>query len=92
MTPDDDSQAYYWAKDPYWTEALAAFMHARQSGAKTITLDVEAILASVFQGDGPAYRLLHAMASVKTHEGLDGHRGAPRLVLALLQRLQELDG
>jgi len=29
------------------------------------------------------------MASVKEHEGWDGFRGAPRLVLAVLQLLKE---
>jgi len=38
-------------------------------------------------GDSPAYRLMEAMVSVKEHEGMDNYRGAPRLVLALLERL-----
>jgi hypothetical protein len=39
----------------------------------------------------PAYRLMEAMCSVKEHEGMEGYRWAPRLVLALLQLLSELD-
>jgi hypothetical protein len=31
-----------------------------------------------------------AMVSVKKHEGWDGYREAPRLVLALLERLDEV--
>jgi len=41
-------------------------------------------------GDSPAYRLMEAMVSVKEHEGWEGYRGAPRLVLALLERLDEI--
>jgi hypothetical protein len=32
---------------------------------------------------------MEAMLSVHEHEGMDGYRGAPRIVLALLQILSE---
>jgi hypothetical protein len=41
-------------------------------------------------GDSPVYRLMEAMVSVKECEGMDGYRGAPHLVLALLERLDEI--
>jgi hypothetical protein len=33
---------------------------------------------------------MEAMVSVKEHEGWEGYRGAPRLILALLERLDEI--
>lgn len=80
----------HWAEDSYWTEALDRFFKAKEAGQRVITLDLDAIEEAIFTGDGPAYRLVAAMASVKEHEGWDGMRGAPRLVLALLQILTEV--
>lgn len=42
------------------------------------------------RGNGPAYKLLDAMQSVKEYERYDGYKGPPRLVLALLWKLQEI--
>jgi hypothetical protein len=54
---------------------------------RRITLDLDAIEHALFDGDSPAYRLMEAMVPVKEHEGWEGCRGAPRLVLPLLERL-----
>jgi hypothetical protein len=86
----------HWADDPYWTEAFEASVRRRQRQEyrgvrrRRITLDLDAIERALFEADGPAYRLMEAMASVKEHEGWEGYRGAPRLVLALLERLDEI--
>ncbi len=84
-----DDAIRYWAEDPYWIEALERFLTAKETGQRTITLDLDMVEEAVFNGDGPAYKLIDAMASVKEHEGWDGFRGAPRLVLAVLQLLKE---
>ena len=81
---------YYWANDSYWTAALQTFSDLRDGGRTHLTLDLGRVERELFDGNSPAYRLLDAMASVTLHEGWDGCRGAPRLVLALLQRLSEL--
>lgn len=62
---------------------------ARDAGEQTITLNIKAIEEVISNGDGPAYRLMKAMASVIEHEGHEGYRGAPRLTLALLKILEE---
>lgn len=79
----------HWAGDPYWTEAAERFCELREQGKKQLVIDLDAIEESLFDGDGPAYRALEAMLSVNEHEGMDGCRGAPRVVLALLQILSE---
>jgi hypothetical protein len=84
-----DDAIRYWAEDPYWIEALERFLTAKETGQRTITLNLDMVEEAVFNGDGPAYKLIDAMASVKEHEGWDGFRGAPRLVLAVLQLLKE---
>jgi hypothetical protein len=55
-----------------------------------ISLDLDAVERALFEADGPAYRLMEAMVSVKEREGWDGYRGAPRLVLVLLERVDEI--
>lgn len=80
----------HWAGQGYWTDALDAISEAVQDGGRTVTIDVKRIERALSDGDGPAYRLLDAMKSVAEHEGLDGYKGAPRLVLALLWKLQEI--
>lgn len=84
-----DDTIRYWAEDPYWIEALERFLTAKETGQRTITLNLDMVEEAVFNGDGPAYKLIDAMASVKEHEGWDGFRGAPRLVLAVIQLLKE---
>lgn len=80
----------YWAQQRYWTDALDAISEAMQDGGRTVTIDVKRIEPVLFAGDGPAFRLLDAMKSVAEHEGWEGYKGAPRLVLALLWKLQEM--
>lgn len=79
----------HWAEDPYWAGAADRFYKHREEGAKQLVIDLDAIDETLYDGDSPAYRLLEAMLSVHQHEGMDGFRGAPRLVLALLQILSE---
>lgn len=72
------------SEDRFWTEALDGFVEARDRGGRQqVTLDLERIEACLFETD-LAFRLMDAMCSVKAVEGLDGCRGAPQLVLALL--------
>lgn len=80
----------HWSQDPYWTEALDQFQKLQKDGIQEIVLNLNAIQEVIFNGDGPAYKLMDGMISVKEHEGMEGCRGAPRLVLALLVRLREL--
>lgn len=79
----------HWSEDPYWSEAADRFYEFRAKGAKHLVIDLDAIDEKLYDGDGPAYRALEAMLSVHEHEGMDGYRGAPRIVLALLQILSE---
>lgn len=79
----------HWSEDPYWVGASGRFQEHREEGAKQLVMDLDAIDETLYDGNGPAYRLLEAMLSVHQHEGMDGFRGAPRLVLALLKILSE---
>lgn len=79
----------HWSKDPYWTEAADRFYELREAGTKQLVIDLDAIDKTLYDGDSPAYRVLDAMLSVHEHESMDGFRGAPRIVLALLQVLSE---
>lgn len=85
-----DPFSEHWGQQLYWTDALDAISEAMQDGGRTVTIDVKKIEQSLYDGDGPAYKLLDAMKSVAEHEGWDGYKGAPRLVLALLWKLQEM--
>lgn len=80
----------HWSEDRYWTDAADGYSTLRKGGGNTVTLDLDAIEQVIYNGDGPAYRLMEAMASVLEEESDDGFRGAPRLVLALLLRLKEI--
>lgn len=81
----------HWANDPYWTESLDRYVRRRKRRRK-ITIDIDRMEAFIYRGDiSPAYRLMDAMCSVRECEGGEGYRGAPRLVLALLQLLSEVD-
>jgi len=44
----------YWAEDPYWIEALDRFLTAKETGQRTITLNLDMVEEAVFNGDGPA--------------------------------------
>lgn len=79
----------HWSENHYWTDALDRYYQLRATGQKQIAIDLDEVERTIFDGDGPAYRLLTAMQSVAEHEGQDGLRGAPRLVLALLAALKE---
>jgi hypothetical protein len=84
-------EPYHWARDPYWTEALDKFSELRdKKGNKSIALDLEAIANVASDGEGPAYKLMEAMVSVNEQEGEEGYRGASRVLLALLVRLDEI--
>lgn len=80
----------HWSSDPYFTDALDRYTTARDSDQKTIELDISLIESIIFNGDGPAYRLMEAMNNLQETEGDEGHRGAPRILLAVLQHLKEL--
>lgn len=84
--------AGYWADDTYWTDALEQYSTVREMGNDLLVLDLRAIERILNNGGSPAYRLMEAMVSVSEQEQLDGFRGAPRLVLALLMRLAECGG
>jgi hypothetical protein len=86
----DHQRSRHWAEDPYWTEALDRYVR-RRSRRRKLTIDINQMEAVIYQGDvSPAYRLMDAMCSVREQEGDEGYRGAPRLVLALLQLLSEI--
>lgn len=79
----------HWSEDPYWTEAADRFYNLREKGAKQLVIDLDSLDKNLYDGDSPAYRALEAMLSVHEYEGMDAYRGAPRIVLALLQILSE---
>lgn len=80
----------HWSRNSYWTDALEEYYKLRKSGHRELILDLEAIESIIFNGDSPAYKAMEAMVSVWQQEGYDGHRGAPRVLLALLVRLDEI--
>ena len=84
------TQTRHWSEDAYWSEALEQLHRLQEDGQTQIILDLPAILAVAFRGDGPAYKLMEAMVSVQEQEGMEGFKGAPRVMLALLVRLEEL--
>jgi hypothetical protein len=61
----------------------------RDSGGKSFSIDVAAVEELLFSASTPAYEFMEAMSSVRALEGWDGHRGASRLILALLELLHE---
>ena len=81
---------YYWANDPYWTDALDKYCELKGKGKKQFVIDLEKLSEVISNGDGPAFKLMDAMVSVNAMEGEDGHRGATRVLLAMLVRLEEL--
>ncbi len=90
MRHSSSVSAENWARDPVWRDALEAYGRLRENGRTEISINLELLHQTIYEGDGPAYGLMHAMASELASGGLDGYRGAPRLVLALLQILSEL--
>lgn len=79
----------HWSEDRYWTGAANRYRKQRERGAEQLVLNLKAIEQSIYDGEGPAYKAMEAMLSVHEHEGFEGYRGAPRIVLALLQILSE---
>ncbi|BEU85286.1 hypothetical protein DAECLI1_35950 [Escherichia coli] len=90
ITKAGQSRGEWWGRQPYWTDALHEISQVMQDGGRLVTIDVKRIGDQLFDVNGPAYRLLDAMSSVSEHEGYEGYKGAPRLVLALLWKLQEI--
>ena len=74
-------ESTYWANDPFWVAAHDAYVEARASGTRQVTLDLDTIEEAVHSTDF-AHRLMNAMVSVQQEESMDGFRGASRLVLA----------
>lgn len=86
---------YHWSDDQYWTDALDAWVRRRDKGLRFVTIDMHAVERVIFNGDGPAYKLMEAMCSVEREEGWEGwegYKGAPRVLLAALMRLAEASG
>ena len=82
------TEAHHWSEDRYWTEALEQFDQLRNIGF--VELDLFAIQEAAFLENGPAFKLMEAMVSVWQCEAAEGYRGACRVLLATLVRLQEL--
>jgi len=77
----------HWSSDRYWTDALESYSRLRENAPDKVEIDLAKIESFIYDGDSPAYKLVDAMCSVMEHEGWDGHKGAPRLVLALIAKL-----
>ncbi|OUL88455.1 hypothetical protein CA602_11405 [Paraburkholderia hospita] len=82
-----NNREYHRANDPFWTEALDRYLKLRECGTRELTIDLNRLENLIFDGDGPAYKAMDAMVSVREHEGYEGFRGAPRIVCALLELL-----
>jgi len=76
----------HWGSQRYWKDAFELLQKLDEK--RLFSLDLHAIRASVFHGDSIAYRLMDAMCSVKQQEGMDGFKGAPRLLLLTLALLE----
>lgn len=79
----------HWTEAPYWAAAVDELVGRREKGLQRLVIDLEQVEKIIYDGDSPAYRTMKAMLSVHEHEGSDGYRGAPRVVLALLYLLSE---
>lgn len=90
IAPGDSQSTFkHWTEDRYWTDALDRWVEYRDSGRTSLTMNVQAIDHVAFLGDGPAYKLMNAVASLSQGDD-DCGKGAPRIMLALLMRLHEL--
>lgn len=56
---------------------LTHYSITREMGNDRLMLDLEVIERALYNADGPAYRLLEAMASVKAQERHNGFLEAP---------------
>ena len=77
---------YDWTEDPYWQRGTELLEELRGKEEK-IVIDLSDLEKYVYDGDGPAYKLMEAMAGIRDTEGDSGFRGAPRVLLALLANL-----
>ncbi len=77
---------YDWTQDPYWQRGTELLEELRGKEEK-IVIDLSDLEKYVYDGDGPAYKLMEAMAGIRDTEGDSGFRGAPRVLLALLANL-----
>lgn len=82
-------QFEHWSNNRFWTDALNEFYRRNQSSEFTISIDMKQLEKVVYSSDGPAYKLLEGMCSVNEHEGAEGYKGAPRLLLGLLTELDQ---
>lgn len=80
----------HWSEDRYWNDAQMEYCHLRDSGQSEISLNIAAIERDIYDASSPAYRLMDAMCSVKEHDGHEGFKGAPRLLLAVLPLLSNM--
>ena len=80
---------YDWTQDPYWQRGTELLEDLREKEER-IVIDLSDIEKCVYDGDGPAYKLMEAMAEIRGTEGDSGFRGAPRVLLALLANLNSL--
>ena len=80
---------YDWTQDPYWQRGTKLLEELREKEEK-IVIDLSDLEKYVYDGDGPAYKLMEAMAEIRDTEGDSGFRGAPRVLLALLANLNSL--
>lgn len=58
-----------------------------QRGTRELTIDLDRLENLSFSGDGPAYKAMDAMVSVREREGYEGFKGAPRIECALVELL-----
>ncbi len=80
---------YDWTSDPYWQNGSDLLEEIRE-GDGHIRIDLKELEKTIYDGGGPAYKLMDAMLSVKQNESDSGFRGAPRVLLALLAQLDNL--
>ena len=86
LKPDEGP---HWSSNPVLTGALDRFGERMQNGQHELTLDLREVQSYIYDGGSPAYELMEGMHSVWRDESMEGAKGAPRLVFALLQLLSE---
>ena len=60
-----DESIRYWAENPLWTSALERYYERRDSGIKTLHVDIAALEELLFSAESPAYEFMEAMCSVQ---------------------------
>ena len=86
---DFADQPPHWSGDRVVTEAIDRIHSSLHVGNNLITLDLSKVNDLLDSAETPAYSNMDAMHSVHRDEGMDGFRGAPRVVRALVQLLIE---